>query len=167
MLAIKSLANSESDVEARLGQTFDLFDTHPRSALLGFTSSSKKAAGKIDRVTFNAGLRPHLSFFEQRDVAYIFAVWNSYFHAVMSGLRNKGATSAIGKKTTFRAFCEVFPDVVQRVQDKFGNKYTADNFSAVTKPIFTLKSTSFTNPSAAILQTADIMKKQMRSTLSL
>jgi DGQHR domain-containing protein len=167
LLAIKSLANSESDIETRLGQVFDLFEKHPRSALLGLMSSTKKASGKIDRVTFNAGLRPHLAIFDQRDVGYIFSVWNAYFHAVMSGLRHKNVAVAISKKTTFRAFCEIFPDVVQRVQDKFGSKYSADNFSIVTKPIFALKSTYFGHPPTAILDMAETMKKQMRSILSL
>lgn len=163
LLAIKSLANSESDIEARLGQVFDLFDTHPTSALLGATSSTKKAVGKVDRVTFNAGLRPYLGSFDGRDVSYVFKVWNAYMHAIMSGLRQKGVDGAIGKKTTFRAFCEVFPDVVQRVQDKFDGRYTSDNFSVVIKPVFTLKSTFFSKPPTAILDMAESMKKAMRS----
>lgn len=167
LLAIKSLANSESDIEARLGQVFDLFEKHPRSALIGLMSSTRKASGMIDRVTFNAGLRPHLGIFDQRDVSYVFAVWNAYFHAVMSGLRHKNVDGAIGKKTTFRAFCEIFPDIVQRVQDKYGSKYSSDNFSVVTKPIFALKSTFFARPPSTILDMAETMKKQMRSNLSL
>jgi DGQHR domain-containing protein len=166
LLAIKSLANSESDIEARLAQIFDLFDAHPKSALIGYTSSNKKAAGKIDRVTFNAGLRPHLASFDGREASYIFDVWNAYFHAITHGLRQKDVANSIGKKTTFRAFCELFPDIVQRVQDKFGGRYTADNFATVTKPIFALKSTFFTKPPSSILETADAMKRVMRSNLT-
>jgi len=167
LLAIKSLANSETDIEARLGQVFDLFHQNPNSALVDITSSTKKSKGMIDRVTFNAGLRPHLGIFEGRDVQYMYNIWNSYFHAVMSGLRLKQIESAIGKKTTFRAFCDVFPDIVQRVQDKFDSKYTADNFSVVMKPVFGLKSTQFSSPPSSIAELAESMKKTMRSHLTL
>lgn len=167
LLAIKSLANSETDIEARLGQIFDAFDQDSRSALLGLTSSTKKAANKIDRVTFNAGIRPHLPMFEGREVSYVFDVLNAYFLAVMSGLRAKGVESSITKKTTFRAFCDVFPDVVQRVQDKYKSKYIADNFQNVTAPIFSLASTNFTKSGATILGLSDDMKKRLRSGLTL
>lgn len=166
LLAIKSLANSETDIEARLGQVFDLFDQHPKSALLGLTSSTKKATGLVDRVTFNTGLRPHLPMFDGREVKYIFEIWNMYLLAVMSGLRAKEVAGAIGKKTTFRAFCEIFPDVIQRVQDKFGSNYTADKFAAVIGPVFSLKSTSFSRPPASISDLSETMKKSMRSGLS-
>lgn len=167
LLAIKSLANSETDIEARLGQIFDLFNQHQKSALLGFTSSTKKAAGMIDRVTFNVGLRPHLSMFEARDVAYVFEIWNMYMHAIMGGLRIKEVPRAIGNKTTFRAFCDIFPDVVQRVQDKFKGKYSSDNFATVIEPIFLIKSTSFIRPPASIADFAATMKKSLRSGLSI
>ena len=167
LLAIKSLANSESDIEAKLGQIFDRFDTDPKSALIGMTSSTRKAAGKLDRVTFNVGVRPHLSIFEGRETSYIFNILNAYFHAVMFGLNRKEVPSGIGKKTTFRAFCEIFPDIVQRVQDKFGGKYTTDNFSAVMAPVFSLKSTTFVRPPKSISDMAESMKKAMRSSLAL
>ena len=167
LLAIKSLANSETDIEARLGQTFDLFHQSPSSALVEVMSSTKKSKGMIDRVTFNVGLRPHLTMFEGREIAYVYGIWNAYFHAVMSGLRSKQVESAIGKKTTFRAFCDVFPDIVQRVQDKFDSKYTAENFAVVMKPLFSLKSTQFSQPPSSISELADAMKKTMRSSLAI
>lgn len=167
LLAIKSLAKSESDIEALLGQIFDLFIHSPDSALNERMSSTKKRQGHIDRVTFNVGLRPHVSMFEGRDVRYIYSVWNSYFHAVTSALRAHNIDAAIGKKTTFRAFCDIFPDVVQRVQDRFQSKYTSDNFSSVLRPVFTLKSTQFSKPSSSISSLSEAMKRTMRSSLTI
>ena len=166
LLAIKSLANSESDIETRLSQVFDLFHQSPKSGLLGFTSSTKKAAGKIDRVTFNAGIRPHLEFFDGREVRYVFDIWNAYFQAAMSCLRAKKIERAISKKTTFRAFCAIFPDVVQRVQDKYSGKYSAQNFSSVLDPVFGLTSNSFLRPTSIETLSSD-MRKKMRSGLTL
>lgn len=167
LLAIRSLAKGETDIEATLSQVFDLFHGDPKSTLLGWTSSTKKAASKIDRVTFNAGLRPHLHMFDGKEITYIYGVWNSYFGAVMSGLRQKQVDQAISKKTTFRAFCEVFPDAVQRVQDKFKAKYTPDNFLSVLQPVFGLTSTTFSNPKSSIADLSTDFKKRFRAGLTL
>lgn len=167
LLAIKGLAQSENDVEATLGQVFDLFHGDASSSILGWTSSTKKATAKIDRVTFNAGLRPHLPLFDGKDVKYIYQIWNSYFSAAMSGLRRKGADQALTKKVTFRAFCDIFPDVVQRVQDKYKAKYSADNFAAVLEPVFGLTSTNFSNPRTTILELSADMKKRFKAGLTL
>lgn len=167
LLAIKGLAQSENDFEATLGQVFDLFHEDASSALLGWTSSTKKATAKIDRVTFNAGLRPHLPLFDGKEVKYIYSIWNNYFSAAMSGLRRKGVDKALTKKTTFRAFCDIFPDVVQRVQDKYKAKYTADNFMVVLEPVFGLASTNFSNPRATILELSSDMKKRFKAGLAL
>jgi DGQHR domain-containing protein len=166
LLAIRTLARTETDVEASLGQVFDLFHNDEKSALLGWTSSTKKAAQKIDRVTFNAGLRPHIQLFDGKDAQQIYAIWNEYFKAVLSGLSAKQINVAITKKTTFRAFCDLFPDVVQRVQDRYRSRYTADNFSNVLSPVFGLASTTFSRPKT-ILDLAADMKKKLRSGLTL
>lgn len=167
LLAIKSLARNETDIEALLGQVFDLFHEDGKSSLLGLTSSTKKAARRIDRVTFNSGIRPHLSLFTGKDAIYIYEIWNAYLWAVVSGLNGKQVAEAITKKTTFRAFCEIFPEVVQRVQDRYRAKYTSDNFSTVVAPIFNLASTNFSTPRAGIIELATDMKKKLRSGLTL
>ena len=166
LLAIRSLARTESDIEAILGQVFDLFDQQQNSALKGKTSSTKKSANKIDRVTFSAGLRPHLPLFDGKEVSYIYNMWNEYFSAVLTGLRLNQVENSFALKTTLRAFCEIFPDVVQRVQDKYKSKYGVDNFYQVISPIFNLASTNFSKPSS-ILNLANDMKKKLRSGLAL
>lgn len=167
LLAIRSLARNETDLDALLGQIFDLFHSDSKSALLGWTSSTKKAASKIDRVTFNAGLRPHLSLFDGKDALYIYTIWNAYLQAIMSGLAGKQVVGAIAKKTTFRAFSDIFPEVVQRVQDRYKSKYTTDNFYQVIGPVFTLASTYFSNPKVKITDLSTDMKKKLRAGLTL
>lgn len=167
LLAIKSLARNETDLEALLGQVFDLFHTDSKSALLGWTSSTRKAASKIDRVTFNAGLRPHLGLFKGKDASFMYGIWNPYFQAVMTGLSGKQVDGAIAKKTTFRAFCDIFPEVVQRVQDRYKSRYISDNFYQVIGPVFSLASTNFSSPRVTIADLSADMKKKLRSGLSL
>lgn len=166
LLAIKSLARNETDVEGLLGQIFDLFHSDTKSALLGKMSSTKKAVTKIDRVTFNAGLRPHLPLFDGKDPSYIYKIWNAYFHAIMSGLTGKNVVISIAKKTTFRAFCDIFPEVVQRVQDRYKSRYTSDNFYNVIGPVFSLASNNFSTPKTISDLSSD-MKKKLRSGLTL
>lgn len=167
LLAIKSLAKSESDIESALSQVFDLFHSDSKSALIGLTSSTKKVATKIDRVTFNAGLRPHLELFDGKGVSEIYGIWNSYFLAVLAGLREKSIEHAITKKTTFRAFCEIFPEVIQRVQDKYKSKYNSDNFAAAIKPVYGLTPSSFTAPRGSYSELASNMKKRFIAGLTL
>lgn len=167
LLAIKSLAKDETDIEATLSQVFDLFHEEQKSVLLGRTSSTKKASSKLDRVTFNAGFRPHLPLFAGKGIKEMYQIWNCYFAAVMSGLADKNIEEAITKKTTFRAFCEIFPDVVQRVQDRFKAKYTADNFYNVLAPVFGLTSNYFTSSKLSITDLSSEMKKRFKAGLTL
>ena len=167
LLAIKSLARTEDDVEAQLGQVFDLFNQDAKSALLSRTSSIRAESGKINRVTFNAGLRQHLHLSEGKAVKEIYDVWNAYFHAIMSNLRGKKVERAIANKVVFRAFCEVFPDVIQRVGDRYKRKYTIENFSAVISPIFDMPSTSFSSPRAKQSSIAEDYRKRMKATISI
>ncbi len=162
LLAIKGLAKDENDIEAALGQVFDFFHADSKSSLLGWTSSTKKATSKIDRVTFNAGVRPHLSIFDGKSTAQIYEILNNYLSAVMSGLRNKNVERAIARKTTFRAFMDIFPDSVQRVQDRYKSKYSADNFSAVLQPVFGLTSSAFSNPKTSISDLSADMRDRFK-----
>lgn len=167
LLAIKSLAKSESDIESALSQVFDLFHSDVNSSLLGKTSSTKKAAAKIDRVTFNAGLRPHLTLFDGKSVNYIYDIWNSYFSAVLAGMRSKDIEYAISRKTTFRAFCDIFPDVIQRVQDKYKSKYTSENFMQALLPVYGLNSSNFTSTKTSITDLSFNMKKRFIAGLTI
>ncbi|MFL9608731.1 DGQHR domain-containing protein [Methylobacillus sp. Pita2] len=168
ILAIKSLAASNSDEEALLGEVFDLYDQDESSALAGLTSPTKASSTKLSRVTFNAAFKPLLTYWKENKSSYdIYTTTNSFFHAVTSGLRNKKIEKAITNKTTFRAFATIFPDCISRVQDKHGKQYTPDNFSRVIKPIFEMKSSTFTNPSGTHTSLANDFLKAMKVTLSI
>lgn len=145
LLAIKSLALSDTDEEALLGEIFDYFDQSDGSALLGLTSSIKASTVKITRVTFNAGFKAILPFFKEKSSSEIYKITNSYFHAVISGLRHKKIERVIANKNVFRAFSSLFPECASKVKDRHGRKYTSDNFLEVLEPVFVLKSTTFTS----------------------
>ncbi|AIY39485.1 DndB-like protein [Collimonas arenae] len=168
LLSIKSLAKTENDIEGLLGEIFDLFDQDQKSALIGLTSATKKVAAKISRVTFNAGLKPHLQIFSDRSADQIYLIWNSYFHAVLLGLREKKSEKSITNKTVFRAFCDVFLDCAERVKLRFSKKYTVDNFEAVSQPIFAnIKQSTFTNPRMNQADLAEHFRQQLKSNFSL
>lgn len=167
LLAIKSLAKTEDDVDSLLSEIFDLFDKDQRSSLLGFTSSTKKATGKISRVTFNAGLKPHLHMFSDRTASQVYDIWNVYFHAILNGLRSRKSEKSISNKTVFRAFCDIFPDCAERVKLRF-KAYSVDNFEVVSKPIFaSIKQTTLTNPKMNQSALADDFRTQLKSNFSL
>lgn len=167
LLAIKSLAKTNNDVEAFLAEIFDLFDKDQRSALLGLTSSTKAAKGKISRVTFNAGLKPHLGAFSGKSSNETYEIFNAFAHAVIAGLRRKKIEKAITTKTTFRAFCEVFPDCAQRVADRFKRVYSAENFSEVLKPVFEIPSATLVAPRTNHFGLGEEFKKRLKAQLVL
>ncbi len=146
LLAIKSLALSETDQEALLGEIFDLYDQEENSALLGLTSPLKASTIRISRVTFNAGFKSLLPYFKEQASLEVYKVTNAYFHAVLSGLRSKKTEKAIANKTVFRAFAALFPDCASKVQDRFGRKYDVDNFLSVLEPVFEIKKATFLAP---------------------
>ena len=167
LLAIKSLAKTENDVDSLLSEIFDLFDNDQHSALLGLTSGTKKTAGKISRVTFNAGLKPHLHIFSDRSANQIYDIWNAYFRAMLNGLRERKSEKAIANKTVFRAFCDIFPDCAERVKLRF-KIYTVDNFQEVSKPIFaSIKQTTLANPKMNQAALSDDFRSQLKSSFSL
>lgn len=147
LLAIKSLALSDTDQEALLGEVFDLYDQDEGSALIGLTSSTRANKSKISRVTFNAGFKTLLPYFKEQTNIEVYKVTNAYFHAVLSGLRQKKTERSIANKTVFRAFAALFPEAASKVQDRFGRHYKTDHFASVLEPVFMIKKATFQSPS--------------------
>lgn len=56
--------------------------------------------------------------------------------AFISGARQIKAADVITKPTVFRAVMALFPEVAQRVKDKYGKAYTVDHFAEVLGPMF-------------------------------
>ena len=86
LLAIKRLAQTETNEEAVLKDIFDAFDKDSGSPLLGLMSSAERKSGKISRVTFNAALKPIFSTFDGSPSKYVYDVLGAYVQAWLSGL---------------------------------------------------------------------------------
>ncbi|MBU7437006.1 DGQHR domain-containing protein [Paraburkholderia fungorum] len=162
LLAINRLARRDSDTEAVLAEIFDYFDEDGQSALLGLTSTAKKQAGKISRVTFNAGLKPHLPVFASREPHEIYSIWNGYLHGLRVTL-GENYLKYVVATNVFRAICDVFPECLQRVVDRFGRKYKTDHFAQVTAPFASIKPAAFKKEASTL---ADDLRKALKSSLS-
>jgi len=136
LLDIKKLAEYENQTENLLGEVFDLFNTDPSSPLLGLLSPHERVTNKISRVTFNAGLKQLLGVFADADSDTIYSALKSFLSAFITGAKNIKAPDIITKPTMFRAVMMLFPEVAQRVKDKYGKAYTRENFDEVLTPLF-------------------------------
>jgi DGQHR domain-containing protein len=162
LLDIRKLANYQDDVETTLGEVFDLFNEMPGSPLSGLLSPTKKRKGYISRVTFNTALKPLLDLFEDSDSEYLYNVLAAYISAVHRGLSERSLASKITDPVIFRAFTLLFRDVARTVKDRFGQKYSVDNFSVVLKPLFkNVKGTMFKAPGNSVT----VMYKQLADAL--
>jgi DGQHR domain-containing protein len=142
LLDIKKLAEYETDIEGRLGQVFDLFQSRADSPLLGLMTPSERKKGLISRVTFNAALRPLISTFGSNEPDEIYDALSTFVAAIVMGTDHLRVKGAITKPPIFRAVMLLFPEAAQRVKDRFGKPYTAENFYEVLKPIFVRSTTA-------------------------
>jgi DGQHR domain-containing protein len=162
LLDIRKLAEYQEDVETLLGQVFDAFHTEPDSPLMGLLSPAQRHNGKISRVTFNRALKPNIEIFQSAESIDIYKALAAYLRAFMSGLSKLKAQSSITNPTVFRATMLLFPEVGQRLADRFGRKYTADNFNLVLTPLFErIKPTIFKNPGG----NPEALRKSLENTL--
>jgi len=162
LLDIKKLAEYETDEEKTLADLYDLFNLDQTSPLLGLMTPSEKSKGKISRVTFNAAVKPIFKAFGTADNAKIFETLREYIRSAILGCDSIKAERVITNPTVFRAFMLLFPDVAQRVQDRY-NQFTADNFSKIMAPIFDkMRPASFTQPVKSYRELYEILAKSLR-----
>lgn len=136
LLDIRKLAEYRNDVETRLGDIFDLFSSEPSSPLLGAMSPSKRKKDHISRVTFNTAVKPILQLFGEADSKSIYSVLSAYLTAFLSCANKKDLKIDITAPIVFRAIISIFPDIAQRVRDKFDTNYSSDNFAEILKDMF-------------------------------
>ena len=163
LLDIKKLADAESDDEALLREIFDKFNEDQSGPLIGLLSGTKKLAGKISRVTFNASVKPVLGVFANKTASFIYPALKSYASAFTLGLRELGAGDAIVNPTVFRAVFEIFPEVAQRVIDRGGPSFSEGSFNEVLRPIFRIKSSRFLAPPKSHKELGLELSKQLKS----
>lgn len=168
LLAIKRLAETETSREALLRDIFDSFEKSPGSPLVGLMSSAERKAGKISRVTFNAALKPIFAAFDGSPSDRAFEVLSSYVEAWLSGLRNRDQEEKITNPTLFRAVMLLFPAVAEKVSDRYGEEFSADNFVEVLRPVISrTKKAQLENPGNSPSELYDVFRKQLESGFSL
>jgi DGQHR domain-containing protein len=168
LLDIKKLAEYESDVEHLLGEVFDMFHSDPASPLLGMTSAHERKTKRISRVTFNAGLKPLLSAFEDASSEEIYGAVSAYLSAFVTGTNQLKAPDAMVKPTVFRAAMMLFTEVAQRVKDRHGKAYTTENFAEVLEPMFgQVKSAMLRNPSNSVRELHSELSHGLRTSFKL
>jgi DGQHR domain-containing protein len=136
LLDIKRLADYEDDVEALLSELFDEFNADPTSPLIGLLSVASKNKGKISRVTFNNATKAVLSVFSSKDSNIIYPSLRAYVHAAKLGLMQSDLENSLVNPTIFRAILEIFPEVAQRVADRFGITFRQEHFESLVLPMF-------------------------------
>ena len=168
ILDIKKLAETETDVEATLRDVYDSFNTEPSSPLRGLLAPAERQKGKLSRVTFNNSMKGIWHAFADSDAASIYEVFSAFVHAFLSGLRAAKAEENITNPTLFRAAALTFPDVAQRVSDRFSDEFTAENFEKALAPLFrTVKKSDLVKPGASHLALYDVFRKALTSSFSL
>ncbi len=135
LLDIKNLAQYESNDEAYLNELFNFFSSKSNSPLLGLMSASKRTSGKISRVSFNTSVKPIIGAFLDREASQAYQTLAPYIESFASGLKKLKCENRITNPTVFRAVMMFFPEVAQRVKDKFG-KYTPKAFDEILIPFF-------------------------------
>ena len=146
LLDIKRLAEYETDDEAYLNELFNLFNSKPSSPLFGLMSPTKRASGKINRVSFNTAIKPILSAFLDKESPEAYDTLTPYVETFIWGLKKMKCEQRLVNPTVLRAIMLFFPEVAQRVKDKFG-KYTPKAFEEILTPFFSKVSATKINKS--------------------
>jgi hypothetical protein len=168
LLDIKRLADSETSEESVLTDVFDFFTKESDSPLLGLTSPSQKAKGKLSRVTFKAAMGSVLPAFDTADAKVVYRVVSAYLGVWMEHLKRQKGEAWITNPTLFRAVLSIFQDVAQRVTDRFGKDYSVQNFRDVLDPFFSkVKTSTLKGPGTSYVSLADTFKKMLRQQLTI
>ncbi|HET6233334.1 MAG TPA: DGQHR domain-containing protein [Longimicrobiaceae bacterium] len=168
LLDIKKLADYENDTEQLLGELFDRFADSPDSPLLGFMSPSARTSGRLSRVTFNAAIKPLISVFKDNDTEVVYNALRAYLAAFVVGASTSEMSPNITNSTVFRGVMLLFPDVAQRVKDRFGAIYEERKFFDVLEPMFSrLKANTFKNPGGSLKELHAVLAKALKEDFTL
>lgn len=164
LLDLKKLADIEGDEDALLRELFDAFSEDNESPLIGLTSPASRAAGKLSRVTFNAAVKPVLASFATASSSIIYPALRNYLKAFYRGLTTLDARESLVNPTVFRSIFEIFPDVAQRVADRFGTSFSEGDFASVLSNLFDrVKPTRFRTPPKSHKDLANELTKTLKS----
>jgi DGQHR domain-containing protein len=163
LLDIKKIAGSETELELKIGQVYDLFNSRADSPLLGKMAAFEKSSGKISRVTFNAAVRPLVPTFKKSSAEKIYEALSSYVAAFSRGCESVDAADAILNPQVFRAAMKLFTDAAPRVSDRYGKKYTTDAFAEMLEPVFPKVRNVLRQPTRNSTELYAIFSKQLKS----
>jgi DGQHR domain-containing protein len=168
LLDIKKLAEYESETEQILRELFDLFNSDNNSPLLGMLTASKKMYNKITRVTFNSAMKPLVPIFIDKDNQSIYEALSAYLQAFIYGLKSIKLEKKITNPYVFKAMLNVFPEIAQRVQDRYGKVYTYDNYHDIMHTMYPkIKASMVSNPGRSHKTLADHFTKAFKTDLTL
>jgi DGQHR domain-containing protein len=163
LLDIRKLANYQDDSETILGQIFDLFDTEPGNPLMGKMSPRARKKNLISRVTFNSAVKPLLPLFKEATPLQIFEILSAYYSSVLRQIKVQDLKIDITSPIAFRGITGAFPDIAQRVNDKFGKDYTVENFDDINKEIYDkLRIASLRAASSSVKAYTSVIQNAMR-----
>jgi DGQHR domain-containing protein len=168
LLDIRRLAETETEAEALLHSLFDLFCSREDSALSGLLSPSERRKGMISRVTFNAALKAIEGTFVEAGPEDVYKVLNPYLAACLSGLKLHEAEANIVNPALFKALLLLFPDIAERVCERFNGAYNVPNFKEISQPLFQrLKKNELPKAGAGHLALYEHYRKTLASGFSL
>jgi len=164
LLDIRKLAEYRNDLENRLGDIFDLFATEPSSPLLGLMSPSKRKNAHISRVTFNAAVKPILSLFGEASSSEIYRVMEAYLTAFIGQITERKLDVDLTQPIVFRAILSIFQEITQRVKDRFGTRYSADDFAEIVSEMLkNIKHSSVKNVGNSVSSYAKIFTDGLKT----
>jgi DGQHR domain-containing protein len=168
LLDIRRLSESETEAEALLHNLFDLFCSRDDSALKGLLAPSERRKGMISRVTFNAALKAIDGTFVEAGPLDVYRVLNPYLHACVAGLKLHEAEANIVNPALFKALLLLFPDIAERVSERFAGVYSLANFEALSQPFFRrLKKNELPKPGAGHLALYEHFRKTLAAGFAL
>ena len=168
LLDIKKLAEYESDWEQLFGELFDKFNTDPSSPLLGRMSPQERARGKLSRVTFNAALKPLTGVIGDLDVDRVYEILRDYLAVIVKTCSAKGVPAAVTNPVLFRAVLSMFPEIAERVHDRYDGKYSEASFEQVLEPALNkLKKATLQNPGNSVKAFRETVLNTLKQSFSL
>lgn len=88
---------------------------------------------------------------------------SSYYASVIKQVKRQGLEIDITNSIAFRGIIGAFPDVAQRVNDKFGKNYTVENFDDINKEIYDkVRQASLRSSSNSVKAYTSVIQNAMR-----
>jgi len=98
----------------------------------------------------------------------VYSILRDYVTAIVRACEEKSTPTAITNPVVFRGFLLLFPEVAERVRDRFNGVYSTNNFAAVMAPAFVrMKKTTLEKPGGSIKELRDALSNSLRQSFSL